>query len=867
VKVIKIKGEYLDTEIIKSNLEKTSKENLVFILDAGKQLYEFLENLGIEGNLLYPLKIANEEDFSDISVKLNDKITDETVMENIHSLSSLLEAVSEEDIKNCRLIFDTEDSDFISRVTQAIVYLDLELEVMMKKEKKDRLKLNVFRRKFDSLKLSASKGITELQRLESGDEFLTEKMECINSFYQIQEDIEKARDRDINISLMSTKKAGKSVLVNSLLKEQYSPTSLELPTSNKCIYRRSRDNTIRMFYGSKDLLFKSPKDIYEYVYKEFKKAQKDKDNGYITDDMEIYYKGTIDDISSYTIIDTPGSNYIPGKSLEDGENMHKKLVYECIEKSDVVLFLINYSNYLTADEEKFFKDIKSQFEKLHKFYSLIIVVNKLDEMYTSECENKSEVRFLDYIRYKLYELGYSGFVVIGTSARTYSDIIKVSRIDGDVAGSEENNVPIENLVGADLRARIKSLKRRFIGKNEMSSLAFIDGQLENIECFYGITDYSLETLRQKSGIPKLEQYTSYVAMQKANVELYRKIIEDIDEKFHEVNNRSIITKITTSRDGDLTSIQEVEVMVQNTIDRFNSIKAELEKKISFEVFQQELFYNLKNSMDRILNHMLDIGEARIDEFFMKLLLKTSRELKEFKEKTTDIEFSINKRIFLDELNATIEETVNCQNIEISKREEYVREAEIKMRDIAESFSEKVRKEYEITELSSKVPLFHQEFNRNILLNIPPIDINDDIIKEKIRDSIEFKQTYLQRFLNNFRGDKLGSYFINSYKLRKINIEYIEYLRNGEYDKYYNLLKEYFSLRMEEGKNNLIEICGKISGNYEKILNDMFNSLSNVRIKWEKQIKILDNNLEFYIGINEAINDFIEEWETVRNAGE
>ncbi|MEQ8156421.1 MAG: dynamin family protein [Clostridiaceae bacterium] len=866
MKVIKIKGEYLDTEIIKSNLEKTSKENLVFILDAGKQLYEFLENLGIEGNLFYHLKIANEEDFSDISVKLNDKITDETVMENIHSLSSLLEAVSEEDIKNCRLIFDTEDSDFISRVTQAIVYLDLELEVMMKKEKKDRLKLNAFRRKFDSLKLSASKGITELQRLESGDEFLTEKMECINSFYQIQEDIEKARDREINISLMSTKKAGKSVLVNSLLKEQYSPTSLELPTSNKCIYRRSRDNTIRMFYGSKDLLFKSPKDIYEYVYKEFKKAQKDKDNGYITDDMEIYYKGTIDDISSYTIIDTPGSNYIPGKSLEDGENMHKKLVYECIEKSDVVLFLINYSNYLTADEEKFFKDIKSQFEKLHKFYSLIIVVNKLDEMYTSECENKSEVRFLDYIRYKLYELGYSGFVVIGTSARTYSDIIKVSRIDGDVAGSEENNVPIENLVGADLRARIKSLKRRFIGKNEMSSLAFIDGQLENIECFYGITDYSLEILRQKSGIPKLEQYTSYVAMQKANVELYRKIIEDIDEKFHEVNNRNIITKITTSRDGDLTAIQEVEVMVQNTIDRFNSIKAELEKKISFEVFQQELFYNLKNSMDRILNHMLDIGEARIDEFFMKLLLKTSRELKEFKEKTTDIEFSINKRIFLDELNATIEETVNCQNIEISKREEYVREAEIKMRDIAESFSEKVRKEYEITELGSKVPLFHQEFNRNILLNIPPIDINDDIIKEKIRDSIEFKQTYLQRFLNNFRGDKLGSYFINSYKLRKINIEYIEYLRNGEYDKYYNLLKEYFSLRMEEGKNNLIEICGKISGNYEKILNDMFNSLSNVRIKWEKQIKILDNNLEFYIGINEAINDFIEEWETVRNAG-
>lgn len=867
MKVIKINGEIQDTEILKSNLQIVSKENLIFILDVDKQLYEFIENLDIDGNILYNLKIANEMDFSNIPGELNDKVSDEVILKDITSLSKLLESASMEDIRNCRLVFDTEDNDFISKVTQALIYLDLELEVMMKKEKKDRLKLNAFRRKFDRIRYAAANGEKELQKLETADEYINEKNNYISTFYEIEEDLEQARDRELNIAVMSTKKAGKSVIVNSFLKEQYAPTSLELPTPNNCIYKRSRDNSIRLIYGKKDILFKSPKEIYEYIYKEFKNAQKDKINGYIIDDMEIHYNNSVNDIAAFTIIDTPGSNYVSAKSIDGGENMHKKLVYNWIEKSDVVLFLINYSNYLTEDEEEFFKNIKSQFEKLNKFYSFIIVVNKLDEMYKSECENKSVTRFLDYIRHKLYELGYNGFVVIGTSARTYFDVIKVSRIDSDISGTETNYVSIEKLSGAALRARIKSLKNRYIGKPEMSSLSFLDEQLENLEYFYGLRDYNLDNLREKSGIPKLEKYTAHVAMQKANVELYRKLIKNIDDKFVKVSNKNTINKLTTSKNENLANIQEIENTIHHIMDSFNIINSDLEEKLAFEEFQRNLFYNLKISMDRILMHMLDIGEARVDEFFMKLLIKNSKELKSIKNKSIDIEFTINKKIFKDELNDTIENSVKLLNAEINTKEDYVREAESKMRQIVENFSETVRKEYNIKEFNITVPQIDKEFNTNLLLNMPALDINDDIIKEKIRDSIEISETSLQGLFNKFRRNKLGTYFINSDKIRKINIDYIEYLRNGEYDEYYNLLRDNLILSMEEHKKDLVQVSRSISEVYENIFNDILKSLDNVKLKSEKQLEILNSNLDFYTSVDEKIHDFAEEWETVRNAGE
>ena len=429
VEVIKIEGVKEDADIIQSNLEVFLPHYPIFIINIEKVLYKFIEELEVNDSLLFRLKIAKEIDFTGISVMLKDKITEDILIDNITSLSNLIDGIDEYMVKNCNLIIDTEDNDLISEITQALIYLNIELEVMMKKEKSDRKLLNAFRRQFDKIRLSVVKGEKALYNLDVIDELLHEKHDLITTFNDIENDLEKARERSLKISVMATKKAGKSVIVNSFLNEQYAPTSLEIPTPNTCIYKKSKDGNIRLLYGAEDILFKNPEDMYKYTYNEFKKAQNDKEHGYTIDDMEIYYTDENNSLTSFTIIDTPGSNYSLAKDSSSGENIHKKITFKWIEKSDVVLFLINYSSYLSTDEDELLKSIKLEFEKHNKFYSLVVVVNKLDDMFISECENKSVVRFLDYIRCKLNDLGYSEFVVMGTSARSYFDIIKVCRID------------------------------------------------------------------------------------------------------------------------------------------------------------------------------------------------------------------------------------------------------------------------------------------------------------------------------------------------------------------------------------------------------------------------------------------------------
>jgi hypothetical protein len=864
--VIKISGSSSDIDIIKSNNEDILKGNIIFILDEDKYLHEFLEKLEIDGELLFNLKIANDVYFHGINNELSDRVTGEKFIVKSSSLSDLLKTATFEEIKESRLIFDMEDSNFISGIIQALIYLDIELEVMMKKESSDRKILNAFRRRYESLRYSALSGGKELQKLYVADEFINEMNELINTIFKIQDDLEKARERELNIAVMATKKAGKSVIVNSFLKEQYAPTSLELPTPNNCIYRRSKDNSIRLLYGNNDIIFKNPKMLYDYIYREFKRAQNDKASGCTIQDMEIFYSSPSSGIGDFTLIDTPGSNYVAAKSVENGENIHKKRAYEWIEKSDVVLFLINYSNYLTVDEEDFFRSIKQQFEKQDKFYSLIIVVNKLDEMYISEFENKSVVRFLDYIRSKLLDLGYKSVVVIGTSARTYFDVLKTIRIDENTANSIENYKPIKSLENRELRDRMIVLKQKFIGMAEMSSLSFVDNQLENLECFHAINNYNLETLIVKSGIPKLEKYTEYVGMQKANIELYRSIISDIDKKYVKISNKSKINKFTNSLHTSSEQIKKLESMIRQINERFNVITCDLESKLNFNDFRNIVLQGIKEDMDCILEHMLDIGEARVDEYFMKLLLKTSEELKSIKNRTVEIEFTVNKKLFADELNGMIEKYVLKLKDEIKKREHLVRHAEINMSEIVNNFSYVVRGEYNLKDFDITMPKIDQSFNKNIIQSIPGIDINDEMIKEKICNSIEFKKNPIQSIINSFRKDKQGTYYLNSEKLRRVNLDYIEQLKNAEYGQYYEMLKDTISTNLKENTDILSKVFNEILVVYENIFDDLLRGIANIKEKSEKQMMIYEKNLEFYTDVDKKIESFNDFWEEVRRAG-
>lgn len=867
MEVIRIEGMKKDEDIIKHSLEVCLPHYPIFIINKEKVLYRFIEELGIYDDILFRLKVVKEIDFTDFSVMLKDKFTEDTLNYNITSLSKLLEIIDENIINNYNLVIDTEDRGVISEIIQALIYLNIQLEVMMKKEIGNWKQLNGFRRRFNEIREAVVNGKKALYNLVTPEELALEKEVLINILNDIEEELEKARERNLNISIMATKKAGKSVVVNSFLKEQYAPTSLELPTPNTCIYRKSTDGNIRLLYGQKDILFKTPEDMYKYTYNEFKKAQNDKKNSYTLEDMEIYYKGSNSSFTSFTLIDTPGSNYALAKDIESGENSHKKIAYKWIEKSDVVLFLINYSSYLSIDEEDFLKSIKSEFEKHNKFYSLIVIVNKLDEMITSECENKSVVRFLDYIRCKLKDLGYKDFIVMGTSARSYFDAIKACGIYRQAMETLGENLPIEELKGSKLREALKTLKKKFMGRSEMNTLSFIDDQLDKLEWFYGLEDYDLNSLKEISGMPKVINYATHIAMNKAQLEVYGPVIESIDEKYSRIKNIITINALMDLKKNKLHELKEVEDILENIIYSFKCIEQETEDKLSFKEFTKAFLNTIEEVQEKRLEYISNLCESRIDEFFIKLMLKESEELKKLKNRTLDIDITINNKILNEEMNNIIESFLKELRIELDKKESYLKDAESKMKSIIITFSEIIRKEYDMEEFNIDIPKIEQYYKKLLQVNMPSTYITNALVKEKILEAIEVKGNVISKVLNFFMKNKYGDYVINSHQLQRVKREYWQGLKNNtsnEYRRGYDLLRKNLLDCVYYYEKQIDKNFKRMKDTYKDIILHVLSHLSNSKDNMEKELVKLDAKLQFNNDSCKIVNNFLSQWDNIRN---
>lgn len=866
MRVIRINGTKEESEIIQSTLEDALCLSPLFIINEDKQLYKFIEELQIDDSYLYVLKVAKEIQFNGISAELKDKISDITIRADITCLSEMLQELQEEKVPRCQLIVDTEDKNLISDILQSLIYLNIDLEVMMKKEKRDRERVNAFKLGFDRIRSSTINARSAISRIEVIEELKSEKENALDILYDIEADLDKAKERNLNIAVMATKKAGKSVVVNSFLEDQYAPTSLELPTPNTCIYKKSIDNKIRLIYGDKQLSFESPEEVYKYTYNEFKRVQNDPESACTIDDMEIHYTDNRNAFAAFTVVDTPGPNYAGANNIQSGENMHKKSAYQWIEKSDVVLFLVNYSNYLSLDEEEFFKDIKTQFEKHDKFYSLVVVVNKLDEMYMSECENKSVARFLDYIRTKLHDLGYKGFIVLGTSARTYFDALKVSKIDSTELEALKETAEIGKLKGSMLRDRLKKLKRKYIGKGQMTVLSFVDDQFEKLECFHGLDDVSLETLKQKSGIPKLMEYTTYVALQKANTELYASLIRSIDEKFVRIRNMDLIKSLIDAKIEKQDQIQELEKMLQNMFDSFEAIEKEIEEKLSFNKLQDDLFSQVRESRDGRINYMTEIYERRIDDFFMKLRMKDSKELRELKSSGFNIDFRINNKVVEEEFNKLIANFLRETNEDLDQKEKYFKEFDTRIKDIVYAFSEKIKKEYDLQDFDISVPKVEHAFSRKSLVKIPKVNVDNIMIKEKVLESIEFKENIIEKFINHFTENKIGTYTMDSKRLREIKNNWLDMIKDnieGEYISSYSVLEGNLLSCINELKEQIDKSADSLTSTYKDIFNEILKDLSVSKMDVEEQMKYLDAKLQLLNQMDEKMTPFTEVWGSIR----
>ena len=559
--VIKI-FEYND---IQEEIKKAEKSNVMpyFILESDGELHNYIEAKCISDDILLKLKLAKEINFS--KYKGLRGVYVQGYSERYSTLGDLLSFLFKLDTYPV-IVIDTDKSsgdeyEILSELIQQLIYLGLNIDVRLKSELEDIARyeryqmsikqfeeeINILSQKLDQFKSDDAK------RLDFVEE---EKRKITAKVGEIKQLINESKQRNLEIAVMATKKTGKSVIVNSLLDNEYAPTSLELPTPNACVYEATDliDNKIRLYldYDNKDNWeeFDSPLECKKKIYNIFNEAKNAEGSKKTIPNMRIQYPRTQ---RAFTVIDTPGPDRAGTPDANSTGKSHKDVAHEWIKKADAIIFAIDYSKHLQESEVDFLQEIKSVLWGAGKFHSLILAVNKLDLKYTST-EQKSVVRVLSYIRSELKKLGLNSVYIFGISSLQYFTAHKLQELDGF------NDVP--KLSPEDFFNFInKKSREQDISSESKTIITTVKTNMNMLIDFHGI-DVDLGKILETSGMPYFIKFVSYVATQKANYEKFKNLFGETDRIFASLktyfDNKNL--------DGLKAQEQEIKAQICNIVD-------------------------------------------------------------------------------------------------------------------------------------------------------------------------------------------------------------------------------------------------------------------------------------------------------------
>lgn len=619
-----------DKNTINTNIKDTE---LVFVYTGDKLLYQYIDELKLDDQQLYRLKICKEK--LDLDVTLIDCEQQE---KKISKLSYLIEEIELQ--QKYTVVVNDNDRTKLAHIIQQLVYLSISLEdvqVLTLQELRDNKKLHRFMSKLNELEDKVVLSKLQIGGVETQPEMLDTKQKIVTGLENIKTYVDKSKELELKIAVAASKKTGKSVVVNSMIGEELAPTSLELATPNNCIYKKSPDNKYRLTYsGNSTKEFETADEMKSFITAQFKAAQDDEANAFTIEDMDIYYKTDKNNFEAYTIYDTPGPDLA-------GATGHKEAAKRAMEAADVVIFCIDYSKYLTDGEEKYLNEVKEMFNKNGKFYSLIFAVNKLDCRYTSEGD-KSVVRILDFIRSKLIKLDkkYEDCVIMGTSALTYFYAHTATQIEGCDCLLNPTEAGYDNLADA-LEACIDN----YTARPEMTTLNFLDEQRRRCRNFHGIKINSIEEIKQMSGMLSLLSYVRYIAKGKAIAEAIQYNSNHIDQEYAQIKNifnmnelqekigqneekieeiKSILRRLDTTvqeiflpeirkeeiqkSSVDLLNTYEAVISAKGKTFTINSIKEEIQEDINEELKEREVRKSLDKEIET--NFLVSILRLRKD---------------------------------------------------------------------------------------------------------------------------------------------------------------------------------------------------------------------------------------------------------------
>ncbi|MBC8061403.1 MAG: dynamin family protein [Clostridiaceae bacterium] len=844
-------------EVLTLLKELPENENVVFILNEKESIYHFIEKLDINRVNLSRLKIVNEINFS-TKAFLKDKYSNQIISE-IKSLSEALENMNANEIYKYILILASADNDkcLISDIIQQFIYLDLDIDVMLEKEEKERDSVETFRQHFNRLKLSVANSHNSIFHMNVTNQLQGPKEKILKLIDEIELVLFDTEKKELSITVMATKKSGKSVIVNSFLGNDYAPTSLELPTLNSIVYKNNSDNDIVLDYKNESKVFESVDHIRNYLEEMYKNAQL----GYCTEDMYIHYKVEKESFNNFTIIDTPGPNLA-------GSN-HREIAYKWIESTDVIIFVVDYSKYLTTDEEKFLSDIKTAFEKHDKFYSFIVIVNKIDLMYTSG-EKGSVIRFLDFLRFKLKELGYRGFAIFAISALQYFSAVKVPKLEGCEHLYEET--------GEQLMAELRTCKSKYLGKRELSLIRTLENYIRDLEDYHGITDANLNMVKEKSGMPRLMNYTDYVTYQKTTVESLKTIMRKIDDEFVNLKNEFLTFDLINLIDTKGVKEKKKEELLNNIKDLFEMFDKSnllIEEELDFTKLKEEINEDLKNSEDELLKIIYEEMEKEIQNIKDSFRHKSNEELRDIVNGDTNIitpEFQTN---FYNTISDKFDQKIanyECKiNNELDIKQKQLVTIDKEIQQSIKLFNKQLNNSFEVDSINITLPKLELAFSKKNF-DFSKVDIKalteiQNIIKKSLYQKHGVIGRLMQIITLNHTDKRFGKYELDYDSIDEMVAALLQELRN----EVINAIKEnttkiliYLnSYLTEELQPKIKEEINSMIDNYKDLIIEIKASIQISEDDLENDIKFIQEKINFFEHVNSHLQIFFEIWENVR----
>lgn len=742
-------------------------------------------------------------------------------------------------------------SQLVARLFQQMIFLNLNIDIVKKSEIAKSLIKDRFRSNYKKLREELDEQVKYLSSAveygnlsENGKSRIEDMLDAVKITVA---ELQKAKKRPIRIAAMGTKKAGKSVVINSLLKRDYAPTSSELPTPNTIKYiPASPNDPLTLEYNGKKLTFQSAKALSDYIGAQFEAAQKITGAGAGLGDMTIYYPS--DDLNGYEVWDTPGPNVAFTEE-------HRKNAEECIKQVDVCIFVMNYSNHLTNDEVNFLEQIRDVFKENKKFYSLFITVNRIDERYAAEVE-KSVNRVLDYIGGRLNKMEFKNLVIFGTSALQSFYLDKVKKL------AAEDNLDIDELLSDS--ATWRAFKRAH--PEDMTSIKFVEYASGNLFDFHGIDTSTEKELEMYSGIPQLWRYVKYIGSQKADMEIVNSVIARSEMQFSIIKNALNVTEYQNLSEDAKQYLEKVRPYAEsldkkaqnfsNDMDNWIGTKArdEAQSRAEADISSNETEV-LKNAQDRI-------------KTFINSMDITSDDIKEIasgKNEDFQQEMEYNVRAITDGIANQSAENMRFLIRGIS--EERLDKLIEGLDKHIGSMTEEVETVNELLQKSGVPEITLPVFPVNVALPTPDTTFMSNIPELKSLANASVHEVE--------RGGLFGWILdIFSTKTEGNVQEFKNSLKSIMIKSSQRAVERTFVELSEDVHNNINVIfddfqksCDEVSGDYQKIFKNTLNDINDALSETNERKAMLENNIKALTDIKSHMQSFFDTWNSIRNVEE